>query len=410
MKPMKLTFFLIAIAFILLRLCYPSLELWHSRREQGTMISRGDNYIQGIWWSGKYRLSDDDRTIAELSPGGYLKFRENDTSMKAESNLEGKISYTLYNGRENLPMNDSGRNFLAAQLQKMIRLGFFADERAQRIYQQGGVSALLAELSRIKMEGDRGPYLNRVLRSDSLTASGRIALLRLTGLSGDMVGRQHILQQFGRDQLHDSAVAHEWLSAVGRIDASYMKKDLLLKNIDSGLTADVFDSVVSITSGFGSDVDQQEVYKALIQVRGLRRHDPAFAQSWLRAVGQLGPSYMKKDLFLLYLRPDASDGSPIPVDQFGIILEITGHFGSSIDEQQIYLRMADLADKTDTEWAGLIQAAGTLDADYLKSELLIRIAPKMPPTDSLRSTYRMAAKSIQGDMDYGKTMRALEGR
>ena len=406
---MKLTFFLIAIALIVLRLCYPSLELWNSRREQGTMISRGDNYIQGIWWSGKYRLSDDDRSIAELSPGGYLKFRENDTTMKAESDLEGKISYILYDGHEKLSLNDSGRNFVAAQLQKMIRLGFFGEERAERIYRQGGFTALLAELSRIKMEGDRGPYLKRLLHTDSLTASERIALLRLTDNSNDMMGRQHILELFTRDQLRDSAVAHEWLSAVGHIDASYLKKDLLLKHIDSGLTADRFDSVVAITSRFGSDVDQQDVYKALMVLRGLRLHDSAFAQSWLRAVGQLGPSYMKKDLLLLYLRPDSSAGSPIPVDQFDTVLAILGHFGSSVDEQEVYKRLADLPGKTDAEWAGLIRASGTLDADYLKSELLLRIAPNMPRTDSLRATYRMAAKSIQGDMDYGKTMRALEG-
>ena len=132
-----------------------------------------------------------------------------------------------------LPLNDSGRNFIAAQLQKMIRLGFFGEERAQRIFRQGGIDALLTELSRISMEGGRDPYLNLLLRSDSLTASHRIKLLRLSDNSNDMMGRQHILELFGRDQLRDSTVAHEWLSAVGHIDASYMKKDLLLKHTDS---------------------------------------------------------------------------------------------------------------------------------------------------------------------------------
>lgn len=407
---MKLTFFLIAIGVVLLRLCYPSLHLWHDRRGQGTMITTGDNYTRGIWWSGKYRLSDDDRSIAELSPGGYLKFRENDTTMKAESDLEGKISYTLYDGHENLPLNDSGRNFLAAQLQKMIRLGFFGDERAQRIYRQGGITALLAELSRIKMEGDRGPYLHLLLHSDSLTASQRIALLRLADNSGDNMERQHFLDIFSGDQLRDSAVAHEWLTTVGHIDASYMKKELLLKHIDSNMTADRFDSVIGITSRFGSDIDEQDIYKSLLELPGLRLYNSAFAQPWLRAVGRLEASYMKKDLLLRYLRPDEAAGGPIPGDQFDTVLSITRHFGSSVDEQEVYKRLADLPGKTDAEWSGLILAAGTLDADYLKSELLLRIAPDMPRTDSLRATYRMAAKCIRDDMEYGKTMRAVEDK
>ena len=140
---MKLTFFLIAIGLILLRLCLPRLEMWHNGREQGTMITKSDNYIEGIWWSGKYRLSDDDRSIAEITPGGYLKFRENDTIMRAESDLQGRITYTLNNGREDLTLNDSGRSFIAAQLQKMIRLGFFGEQRAERIYRLGGIPALL---------------------------------------------------------------------------------------------------------------------------------------------------------------------------------------------------------------------------------------------------------------------------
>ena len=254
------------------------------------MITKGDNYIEGIWWSGKYRLSDDDRSIAEISPGGYLKFRENDTIMKAESDLQGTITYTLKNGREELPMNDSGRRFIVAQLQKMIRLGFFGDQRAERIYREGGVSALLAELDRIKMQGGRDPYLNRLFRADTLTMPQRIVLLQLVDRTDDMSQRQHLLDLFTKDQLRDSATAHAWLHVVGNIDASYMKKDLLLKFVDSGLPADQVDTVLAITRRFGSDNDQQDVYKSLVDLPKLRLFDSAFAQPWLRAVGELGPS------------------------------------------------------------------------------------------------------------------------
>ena len=407
---MKLTFFLIAIGLILLRLCYPSMSIWLNRHGQGTMITRGDNYIEGIWWSGKYRLGDDDRSIAELSPGGYLKFRENDTTMTVESDLDGKLRYTLYDGREKLQMNDSGRNFVAAQLQKMIRLGFFGEERAERIYRNGGAVALLAELSKIRMEGGRDPYLDLLLHADSLAAPQRIALLRLADSSSDMGLRQHVLERFGRDQLRDSAVAHEWLSAVGHIEASFVKKGLLLKHLDSGLTADRFDSVVAITSRLGSDGDQQDIYKSLADLPGMRRHDSVFAQPWLGAVGELQQSYMKKDLLLLYLRPaDSAGGPPVPADQFDTVLAIVGRFGSSVDEQEVYKVLSDLPGKTDGEWTGLLRAAGTLNEDYLKSELLLRIAANMPRTDSLRAAYRLVARSIRDDAEYGRTMRAVDG-
>src|ERR1700722_3845295 len=262
---MKLTFFLIAIAFILVRLCYPHLEIWHNGRGQGTMIIKTDHYIQGIWWSGKVRLSDDEQSIAEISPGGYLKFKENDTTMKAESDLQGKISYTLYNGREELPLNDSGRNFIACQIRRMIGLGFFAEDRALRIYQKGGARALLAELSRIKMEGARGQYLDLLFKSDSLNRDEQIGLLQLIDSANNMTERDGCLKRFTRDQLQDSAVAMQWLRAVDHLDQSYMKKDLLLTYIDDKsdtgvrLPLDRFDTVLTLTGRFGSDFDQQEV-------------------------------------------------------------------------------------------------------------------------------------------------------
>ncbi|HXB34105.1 MAG TPA: hypothetical protein VNV35_11815 [Puia sp.] len=405
---MKLTFFLIAIGLILLRLSYPRLEMWHNGRDQGTMITKGDNYIEGIWWSGKYRLSDDDRTIAEISPGGHLKFRENDTIMNAESDLQGRITYTLNDGREELPMNDSGRNFIAAQIQKMIRLGFFGEQRAERIYQQGGVPALLAELSRIKIEGGRDPYLNRLLRADTLTTPQRIELLRLVDNSNNSIDQQHFLGLIPREQLRDSAVAQEWLKAVGHIDASYMKKDLLNKYIDSSLPADRFDTVLAITSRFRSEPDQQDLYKNLVDLPQVRMHDSAYAQPWLRAVGQLGPAYMKKDLLLQYLDRLIRPKETLPIDQFDTVLAIAGRFESPEDQKEILQKLIGLPPTTDAEWSGLIRATGALQADYIKSDLLPEIASKMPRTDSLRAAYQAAAKSIQSDNDYGKVMRAIE--
>lgn len=405
---MKLTFFLIAIFLVLLRLCYPRLEFWKNGRDQGTMITRGDNYIEGIWWSGKYRLSDDDRSIAEISPGGYLKFRENDTIMKAESDLQGRITYTLNNGREELPLNDSGRRFVAVQLSKMIGLGFFGEERAERIYRQGGVPALLAELSRLRMNGARDAYLNRLFKADSLTTPQRIGLLRLLDSSDNSMDVQHFLNLIPRLQLNDSAVAQEWLRAVGHIDPAYVKKDLLKNYIDSTLPADRLDTVLAITSRLGSEPDEQDIYKSLIHLPQFRMRDSGVARPWLSAVGRLGPSYMKKDLLLEYLDTTVKPRAPLPSDQFDTLLAITGRLESPEDQKEILERLIDVPPTTEAEWTGLIRTTGALQPDYLKSELLPKIASKMPRTDGLRAAYRISAKSIQNDMDFGKVMRAVE--
>jgi hypothetical protein len=90
------------------------------------------------------------------------------------------------------------------------------------------------------------------------------------------------------------------------------------------------------------------------------------------------------------------------------VLSIAARFDAPNDQQEVLERMAGLPGTTDAEWASLLRAVGALDQDYIKSDLFTKIAPKLPRNDSLRAVYRKAAKSIQGDNDYGKTMRALE--
>jgi len=137
-------------------------------------------------------------------------------------------------------------------------------------------------------------------------------------------------------------------------------------------------------------------------------HDSAYAQPWLRAVGQLGPAYMKKDLLLQYLDTLIRPKETLPIDQFDTVLAIAGRFESPEDQKEILQKLIGLPPTTDTEWSGLIRATGALQADYIKSDLLPEIASKMPRTDSLRAAYQAAAKSIQSDNDYGKVMRAIE--
>lgn len=444
MRAMKLTFFLIALALILLRLCYPTLEIWSNGHGHGTMVMRSDNYIQEIKWAGKVRFSDDEKSVAEISPGGYLKFRENDTSLKAESNLQGEISYSLFNGEAQLAMDDSGRRFVAAQIQKMIRFGFLADNRAARIYKQGGVEAVLAELSRIRMEGARGPYLDLLFNSDSLTQGQQIRLLQELDSANNTTEEQHYLELFAEKQYSDSAVAQRWFVSVGRLEPSYMKKDLLLKYLSvdvdrtAGLPEDRFDSVVAIATHLES-YDAKDVYERLVQMpkkadsdwgglisavgalnedymKGevmdkiasvMPRKDSAVTQQWLICVGRIGESNLKKDLLIKFLNPDTIRADGLPEADYDSILTIASRL-ETYNRKEVFERLADIREKTGAEWAGLVRAVGALDEDFMKGEVLTKIAKDLPRSDSLILIYRTAAKTIRDDMEYGKTLRAIE--
>lgn len=294
---MKLTFFLIALFLVLVRLCLPHLHFWHHGPNDGDIQITGDNYKEEARWSGRFRLSDDERSIIEMTPGGYLKFRENDTSFSAESNMQGEIAYKLYNGREYLTSQDTA--FIATQIGKMIWLGLFADGRPERIQKKGGNKALLAEISRLRMEGVATPYVQLLLKSDSLTAEERIGLLRAVEGSDDEGVADRILRVFGKEQLRDTAVARAWLEAVDHMNDVGAKKRLLVDFLKadtvngSWLDAGLYDSIVAKTGGWDSEFDQKEVYEALTVLPG-KTEDQWIAL--IRAVGLLGDDHQKGEL------------------------------------------------------------------------------------------------------------------
>ena len=294
---MKLTFFLIALFLVLVRLCLPGLHLWHHGPNDGTIVVSGDDYREEVKWSGKCRLSDDERSIAEMKPGGYLKFKENDTTFLAESNMQGEISYTLYNGREYLNARDTA--FIAAQIRKMIGLGLFADGRAERILKKGGNKALLAEIARMRIEGVGSPYVNLLLKSDSLTAEERIGLLRLVARDGDNGAAGRVLRAFNREQLRDSAVALAWLGAVEEMNDAGARREVLVNFLRSDtvngswLQAGVYDSILVSTGRWDAEFDQKAVYEMLTVLPGKTE------SQWIaliRTVSRLADDMQKSEL------------------------------------------------------------------------------------------------------------------
>jgi len=318
---------------MLLCVYFSKAGLGHHGNNNGTMVIKGDNYDEEINWSGKTRLSDDEKSIAGITPGGYLKFRENDTTLKAESNLQGEISYTLYDGRENLPLNDSGRRFIAAALQKMIARGFYSEDRAERIYKKGGNKALLEELSRMKMEGTKEPYLDLLLKSDSLTKDELSCLLKEIDESESDIEKQNFLGRLTRERLNDTLLEKTWLGSVDRLPADFEKQNLLTKFINQGpVTGEIFDAL-------------------------------------LATIGHLGADFEKQDLFIRLMKDSLS---------------------------------------TNDQWIGLIRAVSRLDGDLEKSALLEQIAQRMPKDEKVKAACLAAAKTIKGDMEYGKVVRAID--
>ncbi|MGC4038632.1 MAG: hypothetical protein QM764_21900 [Chitinophagaceae bacterium] len=264
---MKLLFFLAALILV-------SLRAWflydnrggHNDDKHGTVtISIGDHKVQYKWF-GKIALTDDEHSIKSIQPGGYLKFKENDIRMSAESNVQGEITYSLFDGEHALPLNDSGRNFISSSLRKMIDWGFNSGGRAKRIYQQGGYKALMEELPRLKMQDGKAPYLELLLSSDSLQKQELASVIRQTTSAVSDVDKEIFLRKIPLVQLKDSTVSNAWLDMVASVNADVQKVNLLSFIIDrDSLGENIFDRIMNIGTRLNADVDKQTIYRKLAE-------------------------------------------------------------------------------------------------------------------------------------------------
>ncbi|HEX3079070.1 MAG TPA: hypothetical protein VHQ04_01345, partial [Puia sp.] len=177
---MKLIFFL--IAFLLISIRYYVSWTGKDRERRGlsesNMVIKSDNFFEEINYLGKFQLSDDESRFKSISPGGYFKFRLNEIKVKAQSDIRGEIEYKIFDGKNDLPLNDEGKILVRKAIKEMIYWGYDAVGRMERVYQKGGSEALLREMDSVKSDQMKILYLKRLYLIDSLPSETEELIVR----------------------------------------------------------------------------------------------------------------------------------------------------------------------------------------------------------------------------------------
>lgn len=399
---MKITFFLIAFCLVFVRLYLGWTGHWGNDNNDGTMTIRNGDEDLEIKWSGKVRLNNDETAVESITPGGFLKFKHNDEKFAAESNIQGEISYTMYDGSEQLILDEKGKKFLANAIHEMIELGYDAQGRMNRIYGKAGNKGLLAEVEKFKDDNLKGMYIDRLLKSDSLSKEEQLALVKqIGGLNADYQ-KENFLRRFTADQLKDSTLLQAWLRAVGPMGGETEKSNLLRYLIarDTVVSRQVFDQILDLAEHFNADWEKQNLLSQLIKRDTIPSNR---IDQLLIVIGQFGDDHTKADLLSGLIDKDS-----LSTDHFNNLLGLVDHFGNDWEKQNLYKKLIARNRLTEEQWTGLIDQIAHIGSDFDKSNFLVEVARKMPKTENLRSAYLHAAKTINDDSQYGKTLRAVE--
>lgn len=73
--------------------------------------------------AGDIHFAEDSSAVTSISPYGYIEYWGNDKHVVIESDEQGKLSHELYRVETKIPLDSSGKLFLAAAVKEMIVLG-----------------------------------------------------------------------------------------------------------------------------------------------------------------------------------------------------------------------------------------------------------------------------------------------
>jgi hypothetical protein len=366
---MKLIFFLIAFLLISIRYYFSWTGKDRERRglSESNMVIKSDNFFEEINYLGKFQLSDDESRFKSISPGGYFKFRLNEIKVKAQSDIRGEIEYKIFDGKNDLPLNDEGKILVRKAIKEMIYWGYDAVGRMERVYQKGGSEALLREMDSVKSDQMKILYLKRLYLIDSLPSETEELIVRKVKTLGSDMDKTQFLNQIEPSRFNNPSIAAACFDIIKGMGSDMDKMNALNHIIDQdSLSGGNMVTILNLGNSMGSDMDKSNLYGKLIDKR-----------------------LIKDSLF---------DSLSVHISKMG----------SDMDKVNLFHKMLKIDPITENQWIILINQSETLGSDMDKANMLSEFPKKMPKTDPIKAAYVKAAKTIGNDNDYGRVIRALE--
>lgn len=338
----------------------------------------GGNYYRSRWttdgrtvqleMAGEVEFGEDDVTVIHMSPNALLRVEERTgwSGRKAEvrNGESGKPEVRYYlHGREH-PLDEPARAWLASTLLRVIRdSGINAEERAIRILDRGGPTALLQEIDRISSDHSRRRYL--------LTA-----------------------MQSGKLQIDDMRRA---LRSASRMSSDNEKANLLIEISADGLTPDLRASFFDAVDTIGSDHDRRRVISKAVAEAG---RDPETMALAARAAERMSSDHDKaealKQMPLEALLPEARTRQPL--------LRAAASIQSDHDRSGLLGRILETPSVDGAAAAEILHIAEGIQSDSDKARLLGEVRSEWLGSAPAKEAWFIAVRSIHSDADRARVL------
>jgi len=413
-----------------------------SRGESRIVHSDGTRRFE-VRYRGTIALADDDRSIASISPGGYLIVSDGrwfwlkDYRVEIRADRDGALESRFWVDGHEQPFEPEGREWLEKSLLRLVRsTGFAADARVARILKANGPAGVLDEIAQLEADYARRVYFETLF--DQATLDGAMLTRALT-LAGQTISSDYELSRSLRkagetQRLDDNASQTAYVDAATRISSDYelqrtLAAVLTRAPLGDALVVRLLDAASHLSSDYeasrflralverqplsaesraaffravgtiGSDYEHQRVLAAVMARRGLTDAEVALV---LQSALELGSDYERSRLLRAVAGSRSVDG-PLAVDFF----KAAGGIGSDYEKQRVLAIVAGKAGLSEETLVALLGAAKGIGSDYELSRLLVKVAETQTLEGRARDAFLDAADGIGSSHESGKVMTAL---
>ena len=324
-----------------------------------------------IDYRGEIALTDDEKDIKSISPGGYFKVSKTTFGTKRLVKIENKggdqLVRTFYVGRNKEPYYPDGQKWLADILPDIIReIGLGAAQRVTRIFKKSGTDGVLDEIQLIRGDYVKAKYFSALLDLPGISENDFPRILYTIG--SDMDSSYEMGKLLARNSgrfLEDDASAKAFFRTSSRLSSDYEKSKLLIKVLDEpNISDEAFKGALDAAASISSDYESGKVLR----------------------------SVLKND--------DLSD------DKLGEVMEIVGDISSDHEKSKV---LQSLMDRTfdDVVFEAILNSSQEISSDYEKSKVLRQLIDNQDLNNERLGLVLNAVEDISSDYEKKNTIKRL---
>ena len=381
-------------------------------------------------FKGDIQVSDDDKMITGISPGGFLKIYKKTFGNKRGLEIKeiyGKLIFDYYSGNKKRPFEPEGKEWLSEILPEVIRTtGINAKQRVDRFYKKGGINAVLSEIRIIPNDAIKIKYYKPLLAKTSLSSNDliKIAASIAKELSYDS-SKSDLLNNLSSKFLQSENSSLAFFDIVKSMSYDTEKNKVLEKLEIEKLSDKQKSGYLGAVQSMSYD---SEKAKALIDYNGSFHQDKNLSEQYFSTIKNMSyDSYRSKVLndllnkekldafsfeqIILSLKSFSYDSEMLKV-----LLKVNKQFANYKNISNNYFRvyqsmsydsyqkqgLNDFLDRnklSDQQMIGLFEVLTHFSYDSYQREVLLQAIPKMTLNNQVVDAFFATVKSMSYDSE-----------